>query len=130
MTGTHTGTLRFTIEAHDSAPPAAGDGWEEVVETTFVPGASVSLVQWAGEQGWDLDLDPSTDYRARYCATGFGMAREPRDDHDGPAPDRYLLMFWPAVVAPDAVLRQTTPYAAYWHDWARKLPPPGRRVAV
>ena len=40
-------------------------------------------------------------------------------DEDGLAPDRYLLQLWPAAEAPDAVVRQTGEYAAYWHGVAR-----------
>lgn len=29
--------------------------------------------------------------------------------------DRYLLQLWPAPMAPDAILRQTSEHAAYWH---------------
>ncbi|WP_405432163.1 hypothetical protein [Micromonospora sp. NBC_00617] len=48
-------------------------------------------------------------------------------------PDRYLLCFWPegstgddpsdAVARADAILRQTSQAAAYWHGWAAGLPP-------
>jgi hypothetical protein len=34
--------------------------------------------------------------------------------------DRYLLQFWPADPAPDAVVRQSSDIAAYWHGWARE----------
>ncbi|MGW0216537.1 hypothetical protein ACWDXH_19315 [Micromonospora chokoriensis] len=47
-------------------------------------------------------------------------------------PDRYLLCLWPegtagGVTRTDAVLRQTSEGAAYWHTWARALPPPPNR---
>lgn len=134
MTATHTGKVRFTVELNDGEPPAAEAAWEEVVEAPFAPASlTVSLTQWAGERCWPLDLRQTketarTGYRVRYCASGMTQAREDADvDIDDLAPDRYLLQIWPAgdrAGQPDAVLRQTTPHAAYWHDYARTLPPP------
>ncbi|MET8021166.1 hypothetical protein [Streptomyces decoyicus] len=109
---------------HDQAPPLDA-AWEDVVEVSFHPrsGSSV-LVQWAGEDSWELDLE-ETDYRVRYCANGMDEAdqQDPGLD-DEPQLDCYLLQFWPAPPAPDRVLRQTSAIAAYWHDYARKQPPP------
>ena len=123
-TGLHTGDVGFTVEVHDQAPPLEA-GWEEVVEVSFRPVSPDSaLVQWAGEDSWDLDLD-ETDYRVRYSAKGMDEAqrRDTRLD-DEPQLDCYLLQFWPAPPAPDRVLKQTSASAAYWHDYARQLPPP------
>ena len=134
ITGTHTGKVRFTVELHDDEPPAATTDWEEVVEVPYTPAMpEVRLVQWAGEQSWPLDLRQSertarTGYRVRYCASGMAQARETHGTEFGDlALDRYLLRFWPVgdgTARPDAVLRQTTSTAAYWHDHARGLPPP------
>lgn len=123
-TGLHTGDVGFTVEVHDQDPPL-DTAWEDVVEASFRPGsASSALVQWAGEDSWELDLE-ETDYRVRYCAKGMDEAdqRDTRLDHE-PQLDCYLLQFWPAPPAPDRVLRQTSAIAAYWHDYARKQPPP------
>ncbi len=123
MTGLHTGTIDgFTVELHDSEPPV-GTAWEEVVDVSFRPASpKVSLVQWAGEASWSLDLE-AIDYRVRYSASGMDAAqaadvRMP----DEPAIDRYLLQFWPAPPAADRVLKQTGEIAAYWHNFARDLP--------
>ena len=35
---------------------------------------------------------------------------------DEPVVDRFLLQFWPAEPRPDAVVRQTSDTAAYWHQ--------------
>ena len=35
------------------------------------------------------------------------------------APDRYLLQLWPAPPEPDAVVREGSESAAYWHGVAR-----------
>uniref|UniRef100_UPI000D1B4D3D hypothetical protein n=1 Tax=Streptomyces scabiei TaxID=1930 RepID=UPI000D1B4D3D len=123
-TGLHTGSVGFTVEVHDQAPPL-DPSWEDVVEVSFRPlSANSVLMEWAGEDAWALDLD-RTDYRVRYCATGMDAAREgdTRLDDD-PQLDRYLLQFWPASPRPDQVLKQTSQNAAYWHDYARRQPPP------
>lgn len=124
ITGLHTGTVKLTVELLD-APPPLGDEWEEAVEVSFRPGSeSVDLVQWAGEASWPLALT-EIDYRVRYCATGMDAARAQDTRLDGePLVDRYLLQLWPAPAAPDAVIRETSECAAYWHAHARTLPPP------
>jgi hypothetical protein len=121
-TGLHTGHTRVTVEVLD-APAPIGDEWEDVVEASFRP-AKVALVQWAGEASWPLPLAP-IDYRVRYSATGMDRARG-RDTllAGEPLLDRYLLQIWPAPLAPDAVIRETSQCAAYWHAHARSLPSP------
>ncbi|MBB5816580.1 hypothetical protein [Streptomyces collinus] len=123
-TGLHTGEVGFTVEVHDHAPPLESS-WEDVVEVSFRPASADSaLVEWAGEDSWDLGLD-ETDYRVRYCATGMDRARA-ADTRTAEEPqlDRYLLQFWPAPPEPDRVLKETSRTAAHWHGYARDLPPP------
>ncbi|MFI8093581.1 hypothetical protein ACIF9R_35615 [Streptomyces sp. NPDC086080] len=123
-TGLYTGNVGFAVEVHDEAPPL-DPVWEDVVEVSFHPlSERTSLVQWAGEAAWDLDL-ARTDYRVRYCARGMddGYERDTRIAKE-PQADSYLLQFWPAPPRPDRVIRQTSQNAAYWHRHARDLPPP------
>ncbi|WP_327075279.1 hypothetical protein OG196_42380 [Kitasatospora purpeofusca] len=123
-TGLHTGSVGFTVEVHDQAPPL-DPAWEDVVEVSFRPASHRStLVQWAGEAAWDLDLE-ERDHRVRYCAHGMDEGRR-RDTRLSAEPqlDRYLLQFWPAPPGPDRVLRQTSRAAAHWHGYARELQPP------
>ncbi|WP_069173493.1 hypothetical protein [Streptomyces griseus] len=123
-TGLHTGNVGFVVEVHD-VPPAVDPDWEEVVEVSFRPVSErTSLVQWAGEAVWDLDLT-RTDYRVRYCARGMDRGRELDTRVTGePQADSYLLQFWPAPPRPDRVIRRTSQNAAYWHRYASQLPPP------
>jgi hypothetical protein len=142
MTGTHTGRVRFRVELHDVAPPLAG-AWEDVVEVSFVPrAATVDLVPWGDGSLAHLPLVPDGGgagtlpvFQVRYCADGMDEGRDPFggldpdeiDDVGYPdqGPDRYLLCFWPAGSAEaDAVVRQGSDAAAYWHRWAAALPPP------
>ncbi|CAM5227570.1 hypothetical protein SMICM304S_11163 [Streptomyces microflavus] len=83
-----------------------------------------SLVQWAGEAAWDLQL-PVSDYRVRFSARGMDQGRD-LDTRSAKEPraDSYLLQFWPAPPGPDQVIRQTSEIAAYWHEAARGLPSP------
>jgi hypothetical protein len=121
-TGLHTGEVGFTVELHEQPPPI-DDGWEEIVEASFRTTGDVGLAGWGGQQSWPLDM-PDGDYRVRYCATGMdeGHDQDTRSDED-PETDRYLLQFWPAPPAPDAVLKQTSEMAAYWNEWAQETPP-------
>ncbi len=128
ITATHTGRVPLRIELLDSEPAEAESAWEEVVEAGFVPdGDGVWLQSW-GDDSWELDLGGHTSYRVRYCATDMARCREAeRTDVDQPACDRYLMQFWPVsdeAPGPDAVLRQTSAHAAYWHGFAREQPPP------
>ncbi|WP_308407496.1 hypothetical protein [Streptomyces olivochromogenes] len=123
-TGLHTGEVGFTVEVHED-PPRLDPEWEDVVEVSFRPVSdSTALVLWGGMGDWDLGLE-ETDYRVRYCAKDMDAARE-RDTRldDEPQLDSYLLQFWPAPPSPDRVLKQTSGSAAYWHGYARELPPP------
>ncbi|MFH8462627.1 hypothetical protein [Streptomyces sp. NPDC017991] len=123
-TGLHTGSVGFSVEVHDDAPPV-DPVWEEVVEVSFRPVSErSSLTEWAGQDSWELDL-AETDYRVRYCGRGMDRARQ-LDTRlsDEPQVDSYLLQLWPALPGPDQVIRQTAETAAYWHDYARRQPPP------
>jgi hypothetical protein len=123
ITGLHTGTVGFAVELHDQ-PPALDDSWEEIVEVSFRSAGEASLVGWAGEWQWPLELT-QTDYRVRYCGTGMdaGRAADTRAD-DEPELDHYLLQFWAGPPGPDRVVKQTSATAAYWHGFARDQPPP------
>jgi hypothetical protein len=124
ITGLHTGSTRVAVEVLD-APAPIGDEWEDMVEASFRPtGAKVLLLQWGGETAGLLPLAP-IDYRVRYSATGMDRARQKDTLLAGEPPlDRYLLQLWPAPPAPDAVIRETSRCAAYWHAHARTLPSP------
>jgi hypothetical protein len=124
ITGLHTGDVGFVVEVHEENPPL-DPVWEDVVEVSFRPVSErTSLVQWAGEATWDLDL-ARTDYRVRYCAVGMDKGRELDTRVAGePQADSYLLQFWPAPPRADRVVRQTSQTAAYWHRYARELPAP------
>jgi hypothetical protein len=123
VTGLHTGHVGLTVELHDEAPPVE-EVWEDVVEVSFTPAsATVALVEWGGAS-WPLALQ-RVGYRVRYCASGMDEARQVNVRFDDePALDRYVLQFWPAALGGDRVVKQTSTSAAYWHDWARGLPPP------
>lgn len=123
MTGLHLGEVGLRIELHPAAP-ALGDGWDEIVEAAFAPVPGLMLSETFIRHDGLASLDP-VPHRVRYCATGMdaGRAVGVRDEDD-PAVDRYLLQFWPAAPAPDAVLRQTSEIARYWHGHAASLPPP------
>ncbi len=115
--GLHTGYVGFTVESHPG-PPAVADEWEDVVEACFRPvGPDARLVQWGG-QAQPLDLAVRR-YRVRYCATGMDQAKD-ADATVAGVIDSYLLQFWPDSAArEDAVLRQGSAAAAYWHRVAQ-----------
>ncbi|WP_233223948.1 hypothetical protein [Amycolatopsis sp. CA-128772] len=122
ITGLHTGDVGFTVEVHEAGPPDAGG--EDVVEVSFHAEGRTVLVTWGGEDWWDLELPPG-GYRVRYSGTAMdaGRARDTRLGGE-PRQDSYLLQFWPGPPSADVVVRETSAIAAYWHGFARDLPPP------
>jgi hypothetical protein len=122
-TGLHTGQVRLRVEVHDSAPPVDA-AWEEIVEASFTPaGAATGIYPWAEPLAIALDL-AAVSHRARWCATEMDTAREQDTLLSGePLIDSYALVLWPAPVAPDEVVRQTSEVAAYWHRWAQGAEP-------
>lgn len=111
VTGTHTGSIAFRVEMHDTAP-AVEDLWEEVVEVSVeLPAGSMQLATF---DDWH-DLPPMAPgwHRARYCAVAMDQGRD-ADPPEGLAVDRYLLALWPAPFEPEDVIRQTSTTARYW----------------
>jgi hypothetical protein len=124
VTGTHTGSVRLRVEWLAAEPPLDAQ-WEDVVEVSFIP-LSTDATLSAFEEFHPLRLRAVDDLRARLCANGMDDARRQGAVPGGlpPATERYLLQLWPAEPGPDAVLRETSRFAGYWHAEARALPPP------
>jgi hypothetical protein len=121
-TGLHTGPVPVRIEAHDLAPPLTSE-WEEVVEVS-VAFASTDYCLTAFEAAVEVPAPGLGSYRARWQAQGMDEARAADfRAEDEPALDRYLLQLWPAPPAGDAIVRQTSAAAAYWHGVAGATPP-------
>lgn len=121
-TGTHTGSVPLRIEWHAEEPVLA-DEWEDVVEVPFVP-AGRDYVLAAFEEFHDIVLPADGPHRVRYSARALDAARDNADPGDLSeeeflaleAPDRYLLQLWPATARPDAIVREASDVARYWHS--------------
>jgi hypothetical protein len=124
VTGTHTGYVRLRVEWL-AAEPALDPSWEDAVEVSFMPLSTEARLS-AFEEFHRLRLPTVDNLRARFCANDMDVAREQGALPDGrpPATERYLLQLWPGRPGPDAVLRETSRLAGYWHAQARALPPP------
>jgi len=122
MTGLHTGQVAFTVEVSE-APPELDFSWEEIVDAPFLaPDLPVALYQWGEASGQPLLL-ATGQYGARYSARNMQTGHDQDTSvDDEPIIDQYRLQFWPAPAAPDQVIRQTSPIAANWHDFAHGLP--------
>jgi hypothetical protein len=121
ITGLHTGIVRFKVDVA-ATEPVLDESWEECVEATFVPeDRNVCVVDWDGDVVCELPLTPNP-YRVRYQGRGMDAAHEADTVAEGEDPvDAYHLSFWPAPLAPDSILRQTSAIARYWHGWAQEL---------
>jgi hypothetical protein len=122
VTGLHTGSVPVRVEQLD-AEPALEPEWEEAVEASFET-AEPPLFLTAFQDNREIVLAPGR-FRVRWCASGMDAARDRDVRMEGePALDRYRLQLWPAPAAPDAILRETSEIAAYWHRVARETAPP------
>jgi hypothetical protein len=131
VTGLHTGRVPFVVEWHD-AEPALDPEWEEVVEVPFAP-RQPDLALTSFQDYFEVRLPAAGSLRARYCAIGMDAAHgQDTIFEEEPTVDRYLLALWPAAPAPDAVVRQTGPHAAYWHREAQavRVPSEEERAAA
>jgi hypothetical protein len=118
ITGLHTGGVQFRVELHKHTPPDIDD-WADIVEVPFLVSGPVILQQWAAEAEFPLLL-PKGKYRARYAANNMDKGKE--IDTDPKGPDSYLLQFWPAATqTSDAIIKQTSECAKYWHDAAPRM---------
>jgi len=115
--GLQTGEVKLTIRIVDTQPPL-DDRWEEAVEASFTmpEAAELGLADWEGELWHPVPLAPGS-YRVRYTALRFGEAENaPTPDDDADPIEQYELVFWPAAIAPDAILKVTRRAARYWHE--------------
>jgi hypothetical protein len=122
-TGLHTGRVGLVV-VRDVQPPAIETASEEIVEVSFrVPKGGVLLTEWAAGRTHPLDL-PAGDWRVRLSATGMdaGQVQDTVLETESVI-DRYTLAFWPAAPAADAIVKQSSVVAKYWHDWAATLRP-------
>jgi hypothetical protein len=128
ITGLHTGRVPVDVQILDARPVLESD-WEEAVEASVqLTGSELVVLGWAGESDHTISVPGTGPYRVRYCASGMdaGRDQDTRMD-DEPASDRYRIQCWPAPMSPDAILRQTSRIAAYWHTSVRDIPPPSNR---
>jgi hypothetical protein len=112
-TGTQDGYVGLAVHVVAEAP-VLDDSWEECVEASFSPATpAVEVQDWDRIPVCEIPLGEQT-YRVRYTARGMDAG------HAGTAMDAYSLWFWPAPTAPDAIIRQTSESAAYWHAVAAR----------
>lgn len=122
ITGLHTGRVHVRVGLCDEVPAKNDLLWEEIVEASFdVAQVPVVLEEWAGTARYELAI-PSGQYRVRYMCRLMDQGREldtTADDNEV-APDSYELLFWPQTKSADAILKQASKVAAYWHEVARE----------
>jgi hypothetical protein len=120
MTGLHTGRVQLRVEVA-GAEPRLDDSWEDCVEASFEPEGEARLFDWDNNLVCALPLD-ERPYRVRYHARGMDAGHEADTILEDEDPlDEYLLLFWPAPVAPDRIISKTSAQAEYWHRWAQTL---------
>ncbi len=111
-TGTHSGALPLRIELH-RREPRLDERWDEIVEVSCDLRGRRLLVSTFDDALDRLKVRRNGPHRVRYSA--FRFEDEDERDDDETALDRYLVQLWPAPMAPDSILKQTTGSAAYWH---------------
>lgn len=118
VTGLHTGDVPLTISWDEEEPPL-DEEWTDAVEVSVeLRGTTLALETFEG--GYGATVPQAGCHRARYCAAAMDEGnRVDTPDEGEQAPDRYLLQLWPAPQAPEAVVREGSEIAAYWHRVAR-----------
>jgi hypothetical protein len=117
ITGLHTGTVGFSVTVADHAPEADTDGYEDIVEISFMSEAGrVNLHEWGGERIHDLPPLPAGSgwYRLRYHAQNMDEAREVNTSRE--IIDRYLLQIWPQGESAPRVVKSASGQLAYWRS--------------
>ena len=119
VTGLHTGQVPLRIEWSESTPALPGPEWEDVVEASWeVTEAEVELSSF--EDFHDVTIPQGGWHRVRYSASAMQAGKDlDTPDEDENAPDRYLIQLWPAQSDPDAIIREGSEIAGYWHGVAR-----------
>jgi hypothetical protein len=118
VTGLHTGHVPLVVTWTESEPEL-DEAWEDVVEVS-VDLMTPDLVLATFDSAYECRVPREGWHRARYCVAGMDEGQELDSPDEGEhAPDRYLLQLWPARQAPDAVVREGSEIAAYWHGVAR-----------
>ncbi|HXH77864.1 hypothetical protein [Nocardioides sp.] len=118
VTGLHTGEVPLTI-TWDPQEPALDAQWTDAVEVSVeLPSKELSIQTF---EDWYAAATPQAGWhRARYSAAEMDAGNElDTPDEDEAAPDRYLLQLWPCDPTADAVVREGSKIAAYWHGVAR-----------
>jgi hypothetical protein len=114
ITGKTDGEVHLSVHVAEQRP-LLDDSWEECVEASFSPATPlVRLFDWDRAVVCEIPL-PEHNYRVRYTARGMDAG------HAGTQTDAYGLWFWPAPAAPDAIVRQTSARAAYWHGEVARI---------
>lgn len=123
LTGMHTGLVPLRVEAHEGAPPI-DETFEEVVEASCDlrgPELTLSTFEW----GTSIMMPQHGPHRVRLSARGYEAGRQQeRYDQEEPVLDSYLLQLWPAAMAPDEVVRVTSPNADHLHGEGLGQPSP------
>ena len=119
-TGTNVGDVPLRIELYRKAPPV-DERWDEVVEVSVdLRGRRLEVTSFDRELEV-RKLRQHGPHRLRYSALRFDDDQR-RRDHEV-ALDRYLVQLWPAAMAPDRIVKQTSERAAYWHGVAQEAEP-------
>lgn len=117
LTGLHTGVVGLAIHL-SAGEPGIDDNWEEIVDVSFLaPNGYITLMEWAADEGVRMTI-PAGSYRARYQGQAMQAGNDLDTNIEDVPVDRYRLDLWQAPSAPDRIVKQTSPVAAYWHDWA------------
>lgn len=115
ITGLHTGHVELGVYFHQSMPEL-DESWEDVVEVSYHVTGELSLEECCGSTLDPLPI-PLGNYRVRYSGKKMDEARaEDCILENEPTIDSYRVDFWPSTdQSADAIIRQHSELAAYWH---------------
>jgi hypothetical protein len=105
------GPLPVDVEVHASEPEMPSSEWGDVVEFSLVTLEGFGLAGWDGPVT-PISMSVGQEVRGRYAVANADDALLTLVP---PFPELYQLRFWPAPLAPTAVVRSETAAGQYWN---------------
>ncbi|WP_125805547.1 hypothetical protein [Actinoplanes sp. ATCC 53533] len=129
FTGISSGPVRVTVDARDSPPSTVDtEAWDDVVEVSVHAPAGRMVVSGVFSDAPELPvltIAGPGDYRIRLHARG----RDTAIDLGVPEPvEDYLMIAWPAPLAPETRLKHTDTYGAGLRRPRSRRPAPAART--
>lgn len=127
VVGIQSGSISIDVQLHQFEPEL-DRSFDEIVEVSFERGTfPMFLCEWGWESEHELDI-PKGIHRLRYSILGMELEHseeaieKDEDIWESPVPgQKHMIQIWPTSFEEDAIVKQTSETAAYWHrEWGNQ----------